>query len=307
MPKPKTQNPMKNVNSISREADRFLSMLKRDLIRQQRVLSNARRAKVAVARRADIYRSPASRSELAEADKNLDKAIAAFGAQQTAVEHAQRDLKKARSEERVIAIEEAYEDKIAKLRERIEAKALADVNVAVEKFRARWMKGRLKQDEAKFAVAERREHKRLAQANEKERKALQGALSGRKKPGPQVDVAVDAAPSKKPATNGRRKPGRPPQPAAAKPANGRRKPGRPPSKPAAMPNKPANGRRKPGRPPSKPAAMPNKPANGRRKPGRPPSKPAAMPNKPAAMPNKPAAMPNTPAETPNKPAETPQS
>ena len=296
MPKPKTQNPMKNMNSISREADRFLSMLKRDLIRQQRVLSNARRAKVAIARRADIYRSPASRSELAEADKNLDKAIAAFGAQQTAVEHAQRDLKKARSEERVIAIEEAYEDKIAKLRERIEAKALADVNVAVEKFRAHWMKGRLKQDEAKFAVAERRERKRLAQANEKERKALQGALSGRKKPGPQVD----AAPSKKSATNGRRKPGRPPQPAAAKPANGRRKPGRPPSKPAAMPNKPANGRRKPGRPPSKPAAMPNKPANGRRKPGRPPSKPAATPNKPAAM-------PNTPAETPNKPAATPQS
>ena len=291
MPKTKTQNPMKNVNSISREADRFLSMLKRDLIRQQRVLTNARRAKVAVARRADIYRSPASRSELAEADKSLDKAVAAFGAQQTAVEHAQRDLKKARSEERVIAIEEAYEDKIAKLRERIEAKALADVNVAVEKFRAHWMKGRLKQDEAKFAVAERRERKRLAQANEKERKALQSALSGRKKPGPQVGATVGAAPSKKSATNGRRKPGRPPQSAAAKPANGRRKPGRPPQSVAA---KPANGRRKPGRPPSKPATMPNKPANGRRKPGRPPS-------------SKPAAMPNTPAETPNTPAETPQS
>ena len=54
------------------------------------------------------------------------------------------------------------------------------------------------------------------------------------------------------ATNGRRKPGRPPKVQVAAPTNGRRKPGRPPMTQAKAPT---NGRRKPGRPKTQPATQ----------------------------------------------------
>ena len=219
MPTTKTRAAPQNVNAITNEALRYLSFLKRDLIRKQRVFAQASKARAAAVRRLKMHDSAETRRSAEQAEKTWTKAKSELSAQQAAVDQGQGDLQRAKSEERIAAAEAASEEKIARLRERLDSKVLAEVDAALQRTRARLIKERLKLDEKSLAAAERKESQRLEAYRQKERQALEDRLSGRIKPGRKSAQAA-ATNGRRKSTNGRRKPvnGR------RKSTNGRRKP-----------------------------------------------------------------------------------